>query len=279
MLAARSTEATRLASEREAADARRREEEERKKTEEEARRKAEEEAARKLTEKEAKVAVEAAAQGDLGGKRSTSGSSVAGQRRTERRTDEKPKQQLRTRLEPRRRAGRITVTEALADREDRVRSLTSIRRERERRKKLAAENAENQTKIVREVVVPEMITVQELANRMAERGVDVVRSLMELGVMVTANQSIDADTAELVVAEFGHKLRRVAEADVEIGLKGAIDSEDDLQSRAPVVTVMGHVDHGKTSLLDAIRESGRGGRGSWRHYTTYWCLPGDNAHR
>ena len=227
----------------------------RRKTEEEARRRAEEEAARKLTEKEAKVAVEAAAQGDLGGKRSTSGSPVAGQRRTERRTDEKPKQQLRTRLEPRRRAGRITVTEALADREDRVRSLTSIRRERERRKKLAAENAENQTKIVREVVVPEMITVQELANRMAERGVDVVRSLMELGVMVTVNQSIDADTAELVVAEFGHKLRRVAEADVEIGLKGAIDSEDDLQSRAPVVTVMGHVDHGKTSLLDAIRES------------------------
>ena len=136
-----------------------------------------------------------------------------------------------------------------------MRSLTSIRRERERRKKLAAENAENQTKIVREVVVPEMITVQELANRMAERGVDVVRSLMGLGVMSTVNQSIDADTAELVVAEFGHKLRRVAEADVEIGLKGAIDNEVDLQSRAPVVTVMGHVDHGKTSLLDAIRES------------------------
>ncbi|MBT5191421.1 MAG: translation initiation factor IF-2, partial [Rhodospirillaceae bacterium] len=110
-------------------------------------------------------------------------------------------------------------------------------------------------KILREVVVPETITVQELANRMAERGVDVVRSLMGLGVMATVNQTIDADTAELVVAEFGHRLRRVSESDVEIGLKGDADDQGDLQARAPVVTVMGHVDHGKTSLLDAIREA------------------------
>ncbi len=255
-------EAARLATEREAAETRRLDEEARKKTEEDARRKAEEEAARKLQEKEAKANAEADAssaaaaaptaprRGQPGddGKESTS-------RRPERRPVERPKQQPRARTEPRRRSGRITVTEALADREERVRSLASIRRERERRKQMAADSGESQGKILREVVVPETITVQELANRMAERGVDVVRSLMGLGVMATVNQTIDADTAELVVAEFGHKLRRVSEADVEIGLKGETDDEGDLVTRPPVVTVMGHVDHGKTSLLDAIRAS------------------------
>jgi translation initiation factor IF-2 len=108
---------------------------------------------------------------------------------------------------------------------------------------------------VREVVIPETITVQELANRMAERGVDVVKSLMRMGVMATVNQVIDADTAELVVSEFGHRLRRVAESDVEIGMRGEADTEEMLEPRAPVVTVMGHVDHGKTSLLDALRET------------------------
>jgi translation initiation factor IF-2 len=110
-------------------------------------------------------------------------------------------------------------------------------------------------KIVRDVVVPETITVQELANRMTERGVDVIRTLMKLGVMATLQQSIDADTAELVVAEFGHNIRRVAESDVEIGLKGEEDSVETLKPRPPVVTVMGHVDHGKTSLLDALRST------------------------
>ncbi len=108
-------------------------------------------------------------------------------------------------------------------------------------------------KVVREVIVPEAITVQELANRMAERGADVVKALMKMGVMATITQTIDADTAELVVEEFGHRLRRVSEADVEQGLKRDEDKAGDLQSRAPVVTVMGHVDHGKTSLLDALR--------------------------
>src|SRR5918996_828888 len=127
---------------------------------------------------------------------------------------------------------------------------------RRRQEKLHRQHDQaDQTKIVRDVVIPETITVQELASRMAERGADVIKTLMRMGVMATITQSIDADTAELVVAEFGHKLKRVAESDVEIGLKGDADVEENLQSRPPIVTVMGHVDHGKTSLLDAIRQT------------------------
>nr|WP_230983280.1 translation initiation factor IF-2 [Inquilinus limosus] len=128
-----------------------------------------------------------------------------------------------------------------------------MRRARERER--LAMQSQNQEKIAREVVVPEVITVQELANRMAERGGDVVKSLMRMGVMATITQSIDADTAELVVAEFGHKVKRVAESDVEIGLRGDEDVAENLQPRPPVVTIMGHVDHGKTSLLDALRHT------------------------
>jgi len=157
--------------------------------------------------------------------------------------------------EPRRRGtGKITVTRALSDEDERTRSFASVRRARERERMRLHGEAE-QTKIVREVVIPETITVQELANRMAERGVDVVKSLMRMGVMATVNQIIDADTAELVVTEFGHRLRRVAESDVEIGMRGEADAAENLEPRAPVVTVMGHVDHGKTSLLDALRET------------------------
>jgi len=153
--------------------------------------------------------------------------------------------------EPRRRAGKLTIAEALDDSE-RTRSLASVRRARERQKKKEAGPTEH-AKIIRDVTVPETITVQELANRMAERSVEVVKTLMKLGVMANANQVIDADTAELVVAEFGHKIKRVADSDVEIGLGGEDDREAQLLARSPVVTVMGHVDHGKTSLLDAIR--------------------------
>jgi translation initiation factor IF-2 len=147
--------------------------------------------------------------------------------------------------------GRLTITNAL-DEEQRQRSLASLKRHRERQKKQVTGPLAQQ-KIQRDVVVPEMITIQELANRMAERGVDVIKFLMRDGEMRKITDVIDADTAQLVAEEFGHSVRRVSEADVEEGFIGEEDSEEDLQPRAPVVTIMGHVDHGKTSLLDAIR--------------------------
>jgi translation initiation factor IF-2 len=158
------------------------------------------------------------------------------------------------RHEQRRRTGKLTVTRALdEDAGERMRSLASVRRARERERQRL--HQEEQPKIVRDVVIPETITIQELANRMAERGADVIKAMMRMGVMATMNQIIDADTAELIVTEFGHRLRRVAESDVEIGMRGEADEPDMLDSRAPVVTVMGHVDHGKTSLLDALRQT------------------------
>ncbi len=154
--------------------------------------------------------------------------------------------------EPRRRSGKLTIADAL-DENERVRSLASVRRAREKQKK--KEGPAERIKVLREVILPETITVTELANRMAERASEVTKSLMKMGVMAMPNQAIDADTAELVAQEFGHRVRRVTAADVEIGLRGDADVETDLQPRAPVVTVMGHVDHGKTSLLDAIRQA------------------------
>ncbi|MFO1152387.1 MAG: translation initiation factor IF-2 [Rhodospirillales bacterium] len=154
-----------------------------------------------------------------------------------------------------RRAGKISVFDDPEGAGERMRSLASVRRAREKERLKQLQNARMEAKVVRDVVVPELITIQELANRMAERGADVIKSLMRMGVMATITQSIDADTAELVVAEFGHNLKRVSDADVEIGLRGESDIEVDLVSRPPVVTVMGHVDHGKTSLLDALRKT------------------------
>ena len=153
--------------------------------------------------------------------------------------------------EERRVRGRLTITNAL-DEEQRQRSLASLKRHRERQKKQTI-GPQAQQKIQREVVIPEVITIQELANRMAERGVDVIKYLMKDGEMHKITDVIDADTAQLIAEEFGHVVRRVSEADVEEGFIGAEDVAGDVEPRAPVVTIMGHVDHGKTSLLDAIR--------------------------
>jgi translation initiation factor IF-2 len=156
----------------------------------------------------------------------------------------------------RRRPGaKMTVSQALSgDESERTRSMAALRRARERERQRLASRQETQ-KVTRDVILPEVITVQELANRMAERGADVIKSLMRMGVMATITQTIDADTAEVVIAEFGHRARRVSESDVELGMKGETDRPEDLLPRPPVVTVMGHVDHGKTSLLDALRST------------------------
>lgn len=153
-----------------------------------------------------------------------------------------------------RRSGKLTVAQALGMEEERTRSLASIKRQRAKAKTDTTPSS-MQEKQSREVIVPETITVQELANRMAERAADVIKELMKLGTIATVNQSIDADTAELVVSEFGHRIKRVSDADVEDILVREEDKPEDMKPRPPVITVMGHVDHGKTSLLDALRKT------------------------
>ncbi|MBM3602299.1 MAG: translation initiation factor IF-2, partial [Alphaproteobacteria bacterium] len=157
------------------------------------------------------------------------------------------------RYEERRKAGKVNVTALLSeDGAVKTRSMAAVRRAREK-ERLKMLQSGQQAKIIREVIIPEYITVQELANRMSERAGDVVKALMRNGVMATINETIDADVAELVVIEFGHTPKRVSESDVEQGLGQSIDAPEDLLPRPPVVTIMGHVDHGKTSLLDALR--------------------------
>jgi translation initiation factor IF-2 len=235
--------------EREAADARKREEDDRRKHDEETKRKAGEVAKKRLGDDEVKKP-------------------APGRLTLEVEEDEAPRVSRRPgggaarpvaarpaapRASAEKQRGRLTLVTALRADEVRERSVASFRRRTQRLKGNASN--EPKEKLVREVTIPEAITISDLANRMSERAVDVIRLLMKQGQMVTINDVIDADTAQLLAEEMGHSVRRVAEADVEEGLFDVADDPAGLEPRAPVVTVMGHVDHGKTSLLDAIRST------------------------
>ena len=172
-------------------------------------------------------------------------------------TFEKERKKIQKRsFEPQRRNNnRINVNSYMDNDDDDDYGYGAPRRHFKKKQPKPVQSVAPQEKIIKEVIIPETITVQELANRMAEKSADVIKRLMSLGVMATINQAIDADTAQIIVEDMGHKFKRVADSDVEEGLTGPADTEADLLPRAPIVTVMGHVDHGKTSLLDALRET------------------------
>ncbi|GFE64537.1 translation initiation factor IF-2 [Litoreibacter roseus] len=241
------------------AEAKEREEKER---EERARQKAEDDERKKreAAEAKARAAAPAAAEAqpsapvDAGGPRGGAPKPSSTPARKDR--DDRDRNKGKARGDDGRRSGKLTLNQALRGGEGgRQKSLAAMKRKQERARQKAMGGNVEREKVVREVQLPEAIMVSELANRMAERVADVVKSLMTNGIMATQTQTIDADTAELIIEEFGHKVVRVSDSDVEDVIAHVEDDEKDLKSRPPVITVMGHVDHGKTSLLDAIRNA------------------------